>query len=224
MTTSAHSPLLKAVLFDLDGTLIDSISNIIACWQHTMRQCLDQEVTREDILPNVGRTLMDAFEEIAPGRSDELLAVYRAHQQIIHDETVLPVPGTEDTIQAIKRAGLLLGVVTSKGIPAAVRGLDLFDLQPHLDLLVTHEDTSLHKPNPDPLIFACERLGIAPAEAIYVGDALWDIQAGKAAGVRTAAVTWGAGSVEELSAAGPDFIFHSMKDVLTLLPAVQAAR
>jgi pyrophosphatase PpaX len=212
-----QSPL-KAVLFDLDGTLIASIDHIVECWQHTVRTCLGREITREEVLPTLGRTLYDAFEEIAPGRSQEMYAAYRAYQTITHDTAITLVPGTKETLVRLKDAGMLLGVATSKGIPAATRGLNLFGLTPFFDTLVTIEDSERHKPYPDPLLVASQRLGVPPAEMIYIGDALVDIKAGKAAGMRTAWVTWGSGTLDEIDSLHPDYKFDSMEDLLSLLP------
>lgn len=211
-------PPLKAVLFDLDGTLIQSVDHIVDCWQHTMRTCLGREIAREEVLPQLGRTLHDVFEEIAPGRSDELYAVYKAYQNTTHDTTITLVPGTKETLTRLKKAGLLLGVATSKGILTTNRGLNLFDLAPFFDALVTLEDTERHKPSPDPLLAAARKLGVQPAEMIYVGDALVDIKAGKAAGTRTAWVTWGAGTPQQIDGIHPDYTFHRMEDLLELLP------
>jgi pyrophosphatase PpaX len=204
---------LKAVLFDLDGTLIHSVDHIVDCWQHTARTCLGREMTRDEILPTLGRTLYDAFEEIAPGRSEELYQVYRAHQVKTHDSAVTLVPGTRETLSALKEAGLLLGVVTAKRLQTAMQGLDLFGLASYFDTIVTLEDSSKHKPSPEPLLVAAERLGIEPVEAIYVGDARVDIEAGHAAGMKTAWVTWGAGTLGNLAAVEPDYTFDSMAEI-----------
>ena len=209
---------LKAVLFDLDGTLIHSIDHIVDCWQHTVRTCLGREITREEVLPTLGRTLFDAFEEIAPGRSQEMYGVYKAYQNSVHDTAITLVPGTKETLAKLKASGMLLGVVTSKSTPVATRGLNLFELTPYFDTLVTIEDTERHKPHPDPLLVASERLGVAPSEIIYVGDALVDIKAGKAAGMTTAWVTWGSGTSSEFESMAPDYTFDTMEDVLGLLP------
>ena len=142
---------LKAVLFDLDGTLIHSVDHIIDCWQHTVRTCLGREMTREEILPTLGRTLYDAFEEIAPGRSEELYEVYRAHQLTTHDTMVTLVPGTKETLSALKETGLLLGVVTAKRLRTAMEGLNLFDLAPYFDTIVTLEDFNQAQAVPRPL-------------------------------------------------------------------------
>jgi pyrophosphatase PpaX len=129
---------LKAVLFDLDGTLINSIDHIVSCWQHTVRACLGREMSREEVVPTLGRALLECFEEIAPGRGEEMREVYRAHQKTTHDTMVTPVPGTRDTLDRLKLSGVRLGVVTSKGLPVALEGLDLFDLRPYFELLVSY--------------------------------------------------------------------------------------
>jgi pyrophosphatase PpaX len=208
---------LKAVLFDLDGTLIDSIDHIIACWQETVRTCLGREITREEVLPTLGRALLECFEELAPGRGAELREVYRAHQKTTHDTMVTLFPGTREALDKLRDAGLTLGLVTSKGLPVTMEGLNLFGLMPYFSTLVTYEDTTRHKPNPDPLLVGMERLGVQPADVVYVGDAVVDIQAGKAAGTYTIGVTWGAGDRESLIAAMPDHLCDSMEEVAALL-------
>src|SRR5215210_4737064 len=92
---ACHTTLqpLRAVLFDLDGTLIDSVDHIVDCWQHTVRTCLGREIGREEVLPTLGRTLFDCFEELAPGRSEELLTAYRSYQAITHDTAITLIPG-----------------------------------------------------------------------------------------------------------------------------------
>ncbi len=204
---------LRAVLFDLDGTLIDSIDHIIACWQETVRTCLGREITRDEVLPTLGRALLECFEEMAPGRGEEMRDVYRAHQKTTHDTMVGLFPGTREALDRLRDAGLTLGLVTSKGLPVASEGLNLFGLMPYFSTLVTYEDTTRHKPNPDPLLVAMERLGVQPADVVYIGDAVVDIQAGKAAGMYTIGVTWGAGDRGELIKAEPDGLFDSIEEV-----------
>ncbi len=205
---------IRAVLFDLDGTLIDSIGHIVSCWQHTTRACLGREMSREEIVPTLGRALLECFEEIAPGRGEEMREVYRAHQKGTHDSMVTLIPGTREMLEKLRGAGLTLGVVTSKGLPVATEGLNLFDLGGYFATLVTYEDTTRHKPHPDPLLVAAERLGLQPSEMVYVGDALFDIEAGKAAGMKTIGVTWGAGTRESLEAAGANAVVDSVEEVV----------
>ncbi len=208
---------LKAVLFDLDGTLIYSISHIVDCWQHTVRTCLGREMPREEILPTLGRSLPECFEEIAPGRSAELREVYRAYQRSTHDTAVTLVPDTHKALTQLRDSGLALGVVTSKGIEVATEGLDLFDLAPYFNIMVTHDDSTRHKPYPDPLLVAAGQLDIEASQMLYVGDAVVDIKAGKAAGMLTAGVLWGAGTRQELAAAAPDYLLESMDRLLEIV-------
>ena len=213
---------LRAVLFDLDGTLIDSIDHIIACWQETVRTSLGREITREEVLPTLGRALLECFEEIAPGRGEEMREFYRAHQKSTHDTMVTLFPGTREALDRLSDARLTLGVVTSKGLPVATEGLNLFGLMSYFSTLVTYEDTTRHKPNPDPLLVGLERLGMQPADVVYIGDAVVDIQAGKAAGMHTIGATWGAGDRESLIAAMPDHLCDSMDEVAALLTGERA--
>lgn len=209
----------RAILFDLDGTLINSVDHIVDCWQHTVRTCLGREMTREEILPTVGKSLPACFEELAPGRSGEMRDVYRAYQKTTHDSMVTLVSGTREALDALQEQGYRLGLVTSKGLVVAMEGLDLFGLAPYFELLVTHEDTDRHKPFPDPLLVARDRMRLDPADMLYVGDAVFDIEAGKAAGLHTAAVLWGSGSHEALIKSGPDYIVTSMPELAALLEA-----
>jgi pyrophosphatase PpaX len=215
--SALRTPPLEAVLFDLDGTLIHSIEHIIACWQHTVRTSLGREMSREEIIPTLGRALLECFEEIAPGRSVEMREVYRAYQKATHDSDVTLVSGTHETLKRLRAAGYKMGVVTSKGVIVATEGLNLFNLASYFDMLVTYEDTDRHKPHPDPLLVASERMGIDPAHMLYVGDAVFDIQAGKAAGMRTVGVTWGAGKKEDLLEAGADWVIEDMGELPGLL-------
>ncbi|HYO49030.1 MAG TPA: HAD-IA family hydrolase, partial [Chloroflexia bacterium] len=185
------------------------------------RTCLGRELSRQEILPTLGRALLECFEEVAPGRSEELRAAYRAYQQTTHDTMVTLVPGTREMLERLRDAGLRLGVVTSKGLVVAMEGLDLFELAPYFDTFVTYEDTTRHKPHPDPLLVASERLGVEPDDLVYVGDAVVDVQAGKAAGMRTVAVTWGSGEPEALARAEPDYLSDSIGGVATLLLSEQ---
>jgi pyrophosphatase PpaX len=208
---------LRAVLFDLDGTLIHSVDHIVKCWQHTTLTCLGREMTREEILPTLGRTLVDAFEEIAPGRSAELYATYRARQVQMHDLEVRLVPGTFEALEALRGLGFALGVVTSKRLPIAMQGLDLFNLASFFEVIVTMEDSPRHKPAPDPLLVAAQKLAIEPSEAIYVGDADVDMLAAYAAGMSRIWVKWGVGTLGDLQEAMPDFIVDSMDEVVSLV-------
>jgi pyrophosphatase PpaX len=210
---STNGEQLRAVIFDLDGTVINSIDHIVACWQEMSRRVLGREMSREEIVPTLGRALMECFEEIAPGRSDEMRAVYREHQRATHDDMVTLVAGTRETLGSLKSAGVKVAIATSKSLAVANEGLDLFGVRGEFDAVITYEDTPRHKPQPDPLLFACSRLGVSPQDALYVGDAVVDILAGRAAGMKTAGVTWGASNRELISSASPDYVIDDMREL-----------
>ncbi len=210
---------ITTVLFDLDGTLINSIDHIVDCWQHTVRTGLGREISREEVLPTIGRSLQGCFEEIAPGRSGELYAIYTSYERDRHDANVQLIMGTREVLDTLDEQGYKLGVVTSKVLHVAMSGLQLFQLESYFDVFITQADTERHKPYPDPLLVACERLGVSPAEAVYVGDAHTDIEAGKAAGMLTVGVTWGAGG-EAIREAKPDYILASMSELPGLLTLI----
>ncbi|HEX8598387.1 MAG TPA: HAD-IA family hydrolase [Chloroflexia bacterium] len=207
---------ISTILFDLDGTLINSIDHIVDCWQHTVRTGLGREISREEVLPTIGRSLQACFEEMAPGRSDELYSIYTTYERDRHDANVQLIMGTREVLDTLLAEGYKLGVVTSKVLHVAMSGLELFQLDSYFEVIITQADTERHKPFPEPLLVACERLGVSPAEAVYVGDAWTDIEAGKAAGLLTVGVTWGAAG-EAIREAEPDYILATMTELPGLL-------
>ncbi|MDQ3704895.1 MAG: HAD-IA family hydrolase [Chloroflexota bacterium] len=213
---------ISTILFDLDGTLINSIDHIVDCWQHTVRTGLGREISREEVLPTIGRSLQACFEEMAPGRSDELYGIYTTYERDRHDANVQLIMGTREVLDTLLAQGYKLGVVTSKVLHVAMSGLELFQLDPYFQVIITQADTERHKPYPDPLLVACERLGVLPADAVYVGDAWTDIEAGKAAGLLTVGVTWGAAG-EAIREAEPDYILATMTELPGLLKLMSLA-
>ena len=208
---------MKAILFDFDGTIVDTVDLIVANWQHATETHLGYRIEREKVLPSIGLSLLAALEDAAPGRGQQLFDTYQEHNMQWHDQLAKLIPGTTEMLAALKERGLKLGVVTAKRHSTLAMGLRLFDLSSYFDVLVGLEDTTRHKPLPDPVLNGLERLGIAPTpeNAAFVGDAASDIKAGKAANVTTIAVPWGAGSREDLQIA--DALIERWDDLLRLV-------
>ncbi|MDI6871338.1 MAG: pyrophosphatase PpaX [Bacillota bacterium] len=206
------------VLFDLDGTLLDTVELIVRSYQHTFRQCLGREVGEGEILANLGLTLSAhlALYHQDPAKVEEMVAVYRTFNLANHDRLARLFPGVRETLAALAGAGVRLAVVSSKGHWGVRRGLDLFDLSRFFQAVVTLEDTERHKPDPQPVEMAVERLGLLPGETLMVGDSPADLEAGRRAGTRTAAVAWSTFPPQALRAERPDHLLGRMADLLPL--------
>lgn len=210
---------IRAVLYDFDGTLADSTELIMRCYRHTMATHLGHVPPDEEWLSGFGMTLETQLRRFAhdEAMAEAMLDTYRDYQNGIHDELLRPFPGAAETVAELDRRGYLLAIVTSKHRRSAMRGMDLCGIVPHFDVIVTPEDVREPKPHPEPVLFALEKLGVAPEEALFVGDSPHDVASGKAAGTRTAGVLWGPFPRAALEQAQPDALLHAQEDVLRLL-------
>jgi len=184
-------PGYPVVLFDLDGTVIDSGGIILASMRHATREVLGREYADEELLQTVGGPGLEAqMRAFDPDRVDELVTVYRAHNEPLHEELVC-CAGMEDVLGRLHAEGRRLGVVTAKRRETVELAFAHVPLAHLFDVIVGGDETERHKPDPEPLLLAAERLGAAPAETAYVGDSPFDVRAAKAAGMLAVAVTWG---------------------------------
>jgi pyrophosphatase PpaX len=196
----------RVVLFDLDGTLIDSGPIILASMQHAARTVLAREIPYEELAATVGgQGLVAQMQELAPDRVGELVEAYRLHNDPLHD-TLEAFDEMLELLPLLRAEGRRLGLVTAKRRRTVALALDRFPvLADELEVVVAHEDTKRHKPDPDPVLHALEQLDAAPAEAAYVGDSPFDVRAAKAAEIFAIAVGWGGiHSDERLLAEEPD--------------------
>jgi pyrophosphatase PpaX len=200
-------------LFDFDGTLADSLDLIMASFRHATGRVLGAVPDEAVLRAGIGRPLIDQMRGLDPERAEELYDVYVEHNLRHHDDLLRPFPGVDELLAALRAQRRRLGIVTSKRRATAERGAELLGLGA-FEVLVGWEDTDAHKPGPEPVLRALELLGADAADALYLGDAPWDIRCGRAAGAATAAVLWGAGSRDELAAERPDLIFEHPRAVL----------
>jgi pyrophosphatase PpaX len=211
---------VRAVLYDFDGTLADSTELIMRCYRHTMTAHLGQCPPDAEWLAGFGTPLETQIARFARSGDEAaaMLATYRSYQDQIHDELLRPFPGAAETVAELERRGIALAIVTSKHRRSTLRGMGLCGITSHFGVIVTPEDVGNPKPHPDPVLVALERLGVAPREALFVGDSPHDMASGRAAGTRTAAALWGPFPREALLAERPDVLLHRQEDVLDLVP------
>ncbi len=197
-------PTRPALLFDLDGTLVDSIGLIIGSMRHAFRG-RDRSPTDKEWSAKIGTPLRNCFSDWATDADDieVLIAGYREWQLANHDRLVCAYDGVAETLEALHRAGHRTALVTSKGEELALRALRNTGMEPFIDEIVGLEATTRHKPDPEPVRVALDRLGVAPVDAMFLGDSPYDILAGNAAGVHTVAALWGPFSRAELEPASP---------------------
>jgi pyrophosphatase PpaX len=217
--------LLSAVLFDFDGTLLDTTEMIHQSMKHATSSVLGRDdIPRETLLANVGQPLPRQMELIDTENADLLLEAYRSHHEEHHEALIGEFPGVEESLARLRLARIKVAVVTSKRRLSVEMALKTFPgLRNVVDRFVTLEDTREHKPQPEPLLKGLELLGdVSKERAAYVGDSPFDVEAAKAAGLTSVAVSWGAFSEGILRAAEPDQLvpdIQSAVDVLLTLTA-----
>jgi pyrophosphatase PpaX len=207
------------VLFDLDGTLIDSGAMIVASMRHAATTVLGREIPEEQLKAAVGGPgLVAQMRALDEARVDDLVQAYRLHNEPLHAQ-LEPCAGIEEALDVLRREGRRLGIVTAKR-HSSIRLA--FEILPHLegyfDVCVAVDDTERHKPHPEPILLALNRLDAAPGQAAYVGDSPFDIQAARAAGVAAVAVAWGGiHAPERLAEERPDALVHTAEELLGVL-------
>ena len=212
---------IRTLLFDLDGTLIDSIRLILDSYHHTVKTHGLPSRTDQEWLAGIGTPLRVVFAELAehPEQMDQLVATYREYNLAHHDTQVIPYVGAPELIRRVREMGYRTGLVTSKNRPGAIRGLQLAGIAEHFDVLVCADDVVHPKPHPEPVLKALAQLGAQPRETLFIGDSVHDMRCGRDAGVFTAAVLWGPFGRGDLATCSPDYWLETPEDLLVVLQA-----
>ena len=216
-TAPEHRPRFATVLFDLDGTLADTIPLIVASYQHAFRTVLAEEVAEARARAWIGRPLLPALLEESPEHGDELDRVYREWNLANTARLIRRFEGVPELLTALSAAGVTCAVATSKRRETARLALVAVGIDHLVDVVAALEDTANHKPAPDPLLHAAATLGVDPQGCAYVGDATVDVLSAQAAGMSAVAVTWGAGERDALAATGPGALVDTVDDLATYL-------
>lgn len=210
--------MIDTILFDLDGTIVNTNELIISSFLHIMSEQPAAALTREQIIPHMGLTLEQQLRTFS-GLEDvtALVAAYREYSSLHHDDMVAPFPEVNEVLARLKAEGFKLGVVTTKIRATTTRVLELFEMAQYMDVIITLDDVERPKPDAQPVQRALAALNSSPEHALMVGDSPADLQAAAAAGVRSAAVAWSLKGEAELSKYHPTYILHTMSDLYELV-------
>lgn len=210
--------MIECVLFDLDGTIVNTNELIISSFMHALKENNLPALTREEIIPHMGTTLQQQMSAFSGLQDTSVLELsYRSYNYAHHDELIRSFPHVNETMEGLLSRGIKLGIVTTKIRPTTLKALEMFDLLKYMETIVTVNDVSQAKPHPEPVLTAVANLGVDPARTLMVGDSAVDIQSAKAAGVHVAAVAWSLKGEEMLRKYNPDYIIHDMKDLYTIV-------
>ncbi|MGG3449720.1 pyrophosphatase PpaX [Domibacillus aminovorans] len=208
---------ITTLLFDLDGTLINTNELIVESFLHTLNHYYPGQYKREDVYPFMGPPLIDTFEQIDKERTMEMVAHYRKFNLDQHDILVTEFQGVYETIRILHENNYKLAIVSTKIHDTIIKGLKLTHLDPFFDVIIGLDDVENPKPHPEPVEKALAALGSKPEEAIMVGDNYHDIEGGQNAGTMTAGVAWSLKGRNFLNEYNPNFMLESMTDLLHIL-------
>lgn len=207
---------IKTVLFDFDGTLIDTNDLINKSFFHTFDQ-FGYSFTKEEILQFNGPPLQKTFTNINPQLAEEMIQTYREHNAKYHDEYVTLFPNVIETLDALQQSGFKLAIVSAKMRSGVEQGLEVTNIGSYFDTIVTIDDVANPKPHPESVHKALENLGAMPEQSIMVGDNYHDIKAGNQAGAKTAGVAWSLKGEAYLQQYNPTYMLADMSDLLKIL-------
>lgn len=208
----------KTVLFDLDGTLIDTNELILTSFLHVLGIHFPGQYTKEDIIPHMGGTLQEQMEHFGGAElRDTLIAAYREHNETIHDEYVKEFQYVKEALEELKGLGVTMAIVTTKQRKTAEMGAKLFGIDQYMQAFISFESTDKHKPSPDPVLKAMELVSANPQTTLMVGDSQYDIQAAQNAGIHSAGVAWSLKGPDFLKQFNPTYILEGMMDIVPIV-------
>ncbi|HWD40789.1 MAG TPA: HAD family hydrolase [Fimbriimonas sp.] len=205
----------RAALFDVDGTLVDSLAAIVLGLGDTFETFGGRRPGDSEIRAMIGLPLTKQMGRY--GASDDVVAEMIPHavermEHHFHMETLFE-PAVE-CLHVCRRNGIKTALVTSKNTQELAAFMKRFTGGSAVDVVVCSSDVPHPKPAPDSALLACERLGVSPSECVFIGDSVFDLRCGRAAGMASVAVSYGAGNREALLEESPDLLFDSPEDLL----------
>jgi len=213
-SSQTSSAAFRAVLFDLDGTLIDHFETLFRCYEHTMQQLGVPVPTREQVRRSVGGSMEVTMRKFLPAeRVPEAAEIWRTHLAKIYLDDVSVMPGGRELVAGLRARGLRLGVFTNK-LGTTSRGImQHLQLADSFELILGANDTPHRKPERAFSEIALARLGTSADETCLIGDSPYDVEAAHSVGMRCSCVTTGTHTAEELRAAGADAVYADLTEL-----------
>lgn len=213
---------IDTVLFDFDGTIMDTNNVILMSWQHTFRTLENREEEESILTATFGEPLEYTLERFFPNVPvEESIEIYRSYQRKNFSDLITLFPGMKELVIECKKRGYKTALVTSRLKSTAMEGLEKFDLKRHFDVIITPEDTDKHKPDPAPVNIALKKLGSKPANSVMLGDTLFDIQCSHNAGIGAVLVSWSLAlegkTKEDLGENAPDYIINTPEELFEII-------
>ena len=207
----------KALLFDFDGTLLNTNELIIQTFMHILEEKFPRQYSTTDCLKFIGPSLKETFNEITPGETEEMMLKYRAFNIAHHDDLVTGYDAVVSTLEQLHAMGIRLVIVSTKSHAGLKRGMDVLRAGHLFEFCIGLEDVTHVKPHPEPILLALEKLNLEKDEVIMIGDNSHDIEGGHNAGVRTAGVAWSIKGADYLQQFNPTYMLRSMTDLLGIV-------
>lgn len=207
------SVTFKYILFDFDGTLIDTNELIILCLQETCKKFLNRELSEEDLNAILGKLLVDQFKYMSETMYEDMVEHYKQLYRQNHDKMIKEFPGAKNILMNLKKLGCKTAIVSAKGRNGIKRGLSFLGLDNYIDVIVSAYDVENSKPHPEPALKAINALGGTKDESLLVGDSPYDILCGKNAGIKTVLVDWTLFPKQNILALNPDFYIKSFEEL-----------
>ncbi|PYF05970.1 pyrophosphatase PpaX [Ureibacillus chungkukjangi] len=208
---------MKALLFDFDGTLLNTNDLIIQTFMHVLEERFPGQYSPKDCMNFIGPSLRETFEQLTPNEIDEMIEKYRQWNYANHDNLVTEYDGVVDTLEKLKQKGIRLAIVSTKRRDTIEKGLELMGAKHLFEFWVGVDSVKNVKPDPEPVLLAIEKLGVSKEDVLMIGDNYHDILAGKNAGVKSAGVAWSIKGEEYLKQFDPDYMLQHMSDLLTIV-------